>query len=255
MQEDDYPNLRELKRRGTPIGVPRLMSNKVSISCQLAVSVPIFYSKTEPVNGKLPLTFIPNAGQVHEDVLYYMQRSGRVFYFTREQSVFTFMEASSKQRKRFKVKPQEREKREAESPIRGITLALQFIGANPHVQVEGQHEAIGKVNYFIGNDPTKWVTDLSTYHEVIYKELWPGIDLLFTGKNGGLKYEFIVKPGANIEDIRLRYRGAEHLSLDEEGNLEIHTRYGILLEERPISIQEIEGQQVPVTSSFLLQKD
>ncbi|MCL6599008.1 MAG: SBBP repeat-containing protein [Alicyclobacillus macrosporangiidus] len=204
---------------------------------------------------KLPLTFIPNAGQVHPDVLYYMQRSGRSFYFTREQAVFTFMEASSKLRKRFKVRSKEREKGESESPLRGTALALQFVGANLHVQVEGQNEAVGKVNYFIGDDSTKWVTDLPTYHEVVYRELWPGIDLLFTGKSGRLKSEFIVQPGANIEDIRLRYRGAERLSLDEAGNLEIHTPYGILLEERPVSMQEIEGQQVPMPSSFLLQKD
>ncbi|MCL6600113.1 MAG: SBBP repeat-containing protein, partial [Alicyclobacillus macrosporangiidus] len=205
--------------------------------------------------GKLPLTFVPNVGQVHPDVLYYTQSSGRTFYFTREQAVFTFMETSSKQRKRFKVRPKEREKGEAESPIRGITLALQFIGANPHVQLEGRHEAIGKVNYFIGNDPTKWVTDLPTYHEVVYRDLWPGIDLLFTGKNGRLKSELIVKPGANIEDIRIRYQGAERLSLDDEGNLEIHTPYGTLLEERPVSMQEIEGQKVPVMSYFVLHKD
>ena len=149
----------------------------------------------------------------------------------------------------------EGEKGETESPIRRMNLALEFVGANPHVQVEGQHEAIGKVNCFIGNDPTKWVTDLSTYHEVVYRELWPGIDLLFTEKNGRLKSEFIVKPGANIEHIRLQYRGAERLSLDEAGNLEIHTRYGILLEERPVSMQEIEGKLVTVPSSFLLQKD
>jgi hypothetical protein len=205
--------------------------------------------------GKLPLTFIPNAGQVHEDVRYYIQKPSRMFYFTREQIVFTFMETSSKQRDRFKVRPKEREKGEVESPIRGIMLTLEFVGANPHVQVEGQHEAIGRVNYFIGNDPTKWVTDLPTYHEVVYRELWPGIDLLVTEKSGRLKSEFIVKPGANIEDIRLRYRGAEHLSLDETGNLEIHTQYGILLEERPVSMQEIEGQLVSVPCSFLLKKD
>jgi hypothetical protein len=205
--------------------------------------------------GKLPLTFIPNEGQVHEKVQYYTQGLGRTFYFTKEEAVFTFRKASSKKRKRFAADPQEREHIEEESPIRGMNLALQFIDANPHVEVEGQHEAIGKVNYFIGNDPTKWVTDLSTYHEVVYRELWPGIDLLFTEKNGRLKYDFIVRPGANIEDIRLRYHGAEHLSLDEAGNLEIHTRYGILLEEQPVSMQEIEGQQVPVTSSFLLKKD
>src|SRR6059058_2668207 len=115
--------------------------------------------------GKLPLSFIPNAGQVHEDVLYYMQRSGRAFYFTRMEAVFTFVEASSEQRKRSKAKPKEREKGEAESPIRRMNLDLQFVEANPNVQVEGRNEATGKVNYFIGNDPTKWVTDLSMYHE------------------------------------------------------------------------------------------
>jgi uncharacterized repeat protein (TIGR01451 family) len=64
----------------------------------------------------------------------------------------------------------------------------------------------------------------------------------------------VVQPGANIKDIRLTYRGTDGLSLDDEGNLQIETPYGVLIDERPISYQEINGQQVPVTSSFKLEQ-
>jgi hypothetical protein len=183
---------------------------------------------------RLPLTFIPNAGQTHEKVKYYIHSSGRAFYFTREEAEFRFWNLAS--------------------PVRRMNLGLQFVGANSDVELEGQHESEGKVNYFIGNDPTKWITNLPTYHEVVYRDLWPGVDLHFKEENGRLKYEFFVKPGANTADIRLRYRGVEQLSLDDEGNLEIHTPYGILLDERPVSMQEVEGKQSSVSSSYLLQK-
>jgi len=90
------------------------------------------------------------------------------------------------------------------------------------------------------------------YHEVVYRELWRGVDLVFRGGSRQLKYEFVVQPGAAIEDIQLTYRGAANLSLDERENLQIHTEYGILLDEKPVSYQKINGHQVRVDSSFVI---
>lgn len=81
------------------------------------------------------------------------------------------------------------------------------------------------------------------------------MDLVFYGENGRLKYDFVLQPSAKVDDIQLTYRGAEDLSLDEEGNLQIHTTYGLITDLRPVSFQEIDGQQVPVTSSFVLNQD
>lgn len=186
--------------------------------------------------GKLPLTFVPNTGHTHSSVHYYTQTSGYHIYFTPEEVVFVFAGNTPN------------------NENGGLALSLQFLGANSSVVMEGQQKDTGKVNYFIGNDPTKWYTELPTYREVVYRELWPGIDLVFRGENGHLKYDFVVQPGANWKDIRIAYHGAEGLSLDKEGNLLISTSLGVLTEQRPVSYQEIEGQQNSVKSRFVVKR-
>ena len=77
--------------------------------------------------------------------------------------------------------------------------------------------------------------------------------MVFAGQNGTLKYEFHVRPGARVSDIRLAYRGAKRLSLDRSGNLRIRTSLGTLTDTRPTSYQVVAGKRVPVRSVFTLE--
>lgn len=133
-----------------------------------------------------------------------------------------------------------------------MALALGFLGANPEVRPEGRRQGTGKVNYLIGNDPTKWHTGLPTYREIVDRELWPGVDMVFQETKGQLKYEFVLQPGAKLEAMRLAYRGADGLSLDEAENLLIRSPLGVFTDERPQSYQEIAGKRVSVESRFRL---
>ena len=135
----------------------------------------------------------------------------------------------------------------------GAALALRFLGSNRNVAIRGERPGPGRVNYLLGNDPAKWRTGLRTYERVVYRNLWPGVDMVFAGQNGELKYEFLVRPGARVRDIRLAYRGAKRLSLDRRGNLRIHTSLGVLTDTRPASYQFVAGKRVPVASSFALE--
>ena len=76
------------------------------------------------------------------------------------------------------------------------------------------------------------------------------IDLVYKGVSGGMKYEFIVHPGASPDNIRLAYTGIEGLSIDDKGNLIIHTALGDVKDERPYAYQEIDGQRVEVECKF-----
>ncbi|GIM46468.1 hypothetical protein DNHGIG_20170 [Collibacillus ludicampi] len=203
----------------------------------------------------LPLLFVPNVGQTNTRVHYFARGSRYGVYFTSEEVVFTFFPGTPRRchghPKRF---PCNKTVSEEESSFHGIALALHFLNANPVVIPEGKHEGTGKVNYLIGNEPSKWHTNLSTYHEVVYQGLWKGVDLVFQGWNGQLKYTFVVQPGTHPDVIQLFYRGADDLSLDEMGNLQIQTPYGVLIDERPTSYQIRDGQQVEVTSSFVVKQ-
>ncbi len=199
----------------------------------------------------MPLAFTLNAGQIDSKVNYYVKGGSFGFYFTTEEVVLTFIQRTSN------IDSFEDFTRDSSSKIDtsqdiGVTLALQFIGANPNVKIEGECKCRGKVNYFKGNDPSKWYTELPTYEKLIYRDLWPGIDLVFYGAMGQLKYEFIVHPGSSVQDIKLNYRGSDGIVLDEEGNLIINNQLGILIDEKPISYQKIQDRKVMIDSRFVV---
>ena len=201
--------------------------------------------------GKLPIAFMPNRGQVHQQIHYYSERPGLGIFFTPQEVRLTFLEKDGSMNEGKTISPSN--KNDLKKEVRnGMCLALSFLNGNPAVKLEGREEGAGTVNYLKGNNPEKWLTNLPAYHEVAFRELWPGIDLVFRGENGQLKYEFVVQPEAVIENIQLSYRGADDLSLDDSENLQIHTAYGVLLDEKPVSYQQIDGSEVPVDSSFMI---
>ena len=185
--------------------------------------------------GKLPLAFTANAGQTDPRVRYSAQGAGFSVFLTRREAMLA-LQRPGKQRRG-----------------KGAALALRFLGSNRNVAIRGERPGPGRVNYLLGNDPAKWHTGLRTYERVVYRNLWPGVDMVFAGQNGKLKYEFLVRPGARVSDIRLAYRGAKRLSLDRQGNLRIRTSLGVLTDTRPASYQLVAGKRVPVRSSFALQ--
>ncbi len=94
-------------------------------------------------------------------------------------------------------------------------LRIQLVGANASARVTGTDDLPGKANYFIGNDPSKWRTDVPTYAKVKYEGVYPGVDLVYYGTRGGeLEYDFVVAPGADPAAI----------TLDVEAGLSRHHR-------------------------------
>ena len=180
----------------------------------------------------LPVSFVENKGQLDHDVRYHAEGSGHAFYFTPDRLVLSF----------------------TDDPQTGFALALEFVGADPGVEPVGRGPAAGRVNYLRGDDPARWQTDLRTFSRVVYPGLWPGIDMVFRGDDGQLKYEFLVRPGAQVSDIRLGYAGIDGLSLDASGGLLVDTAGGTLPDSAPVSYQYVDGVQVPVDSRFLLGK-
>jgi hypothetical protein len=80
---------------------------------------------------------------------------------------------------------------------------MKLVGANPHPKVSGLDQLLGKSNYFIGNDPKKWRTNVANYAKVKYANVYPGVDLVYYGNQGKLEYDFVVQPGADPSSIQL----------------------------------------------------
>jgi hypothetical protein len=179
--------------------------------------------------GKLPLAFVPNEGQTDETVRYYAQGAGYGFYFTSEGAILSFAEGKGRG---------------------GHALALDFLGADPDATLEARKQLSGEVNYLMGDDPAKWEQGLTTHAELLYGGLWPGIDMAVRGEGGKLKYEFHLKPGSSVEDVRLGYRGAHGLKVGADGELLVRTPLGVLEDAAPVSYQRIGGERVPVKSRY-----
>ncbi len=144
----------------------------------------------------------------------------------------------------------------------GVTILLpsesaevQFLGANPGARLSGRNRVRARANYFVGNDPSQWRRNAPMYAQVVYDELYPGIDLVYTLRNGQLKSDLHVSPGADLSRVRIRYSGHASLAL-REGVLDVRLPSGeALREEIPAAYQEIGGQRRQVRVAFRLLDD
>ncbi|MBK5228795.1 MAG: SBBP repeat-containing protein [Actinobacteria bacterium] len=134
-------------------------------------------------------------------------------------------------------------------------VRLDLLGANRSAHPRALESLPGVVNYFIGNDPAKWRSDVSTFGRVSYREILPGIDVTYYGTNAGtLEYDFVVAPNADPKDIRVGFSGARAVTL-QDGALVITTASGAVTQEAPVLYQTIGGRRVPVAGAFSLDGD
>ncbi|MDF1513607.1 MAG: hypothetical protein P1S60_07345, partial [Anaerolineae bacterium] len=108
---------------------------------------------------------------------------------------------------------------------------LRFLGHNPDVALTGEAALASRANIFKGSDPAQWQRSLPLYRSVLYTALYPGIDLAYTVHDGKLKSDFIIHPGANVDDIRLYYPGCASMTF-QDGMLHVHFPSGEVLKEQ-----------------------
>ena len=106
-----------------------------------------------------------------------------------------------------------------ESKDRAATAQIRFVGANSEAQIAGGGKLTSKVNYFIGNDSSKWQIGLSTFANVQVTQLYPGINMIFHGNQRQLEYDFTVAPGANPNAVKMRFNGVDNISITPQGDL------------------------------------
>jgi hypothetical protein len=107
-------------------------------------------------------------------------------------------------------------------------------------------------NYFIGNDSAKWRTNVPTYAKVKYEGLYPGVDLVYYGNQGQLEYDFVVAPGVDPNEIRLKFHGAGKPRVDEKGDLLLLAKDEEMRFQKPVAYQELAGERKQVRGSYVL---
>jgi Chitobiase/beta-hexosaminidase C-terminal domain/Bacterial Ig-like domain (group 3)/Bacterial Ig-like domain (group 1)/FG-GAP-like repeat/Beta-propeller repeat len=131
-------------------------------------------------------------------------------------------------------------------------VQMQLDRAKQGQRLIGEDKLSGIANYFIGNNPERWQTNVPTFRQVKYADPYPGIDLVYHGNGRQLEYDFIVKPGAKSRRIRLRFLGPTALNLDSAGDLQVSTKGGQIVFRRPIAYQDENGARRQVDVSFVL---
>ncbi len=111
---------------------------------------------------------------------------------------------------------------------------------------------LGTANYFIGNDPKKWYSNVPTYAKVKYTGVYPGVDLIFYGNQQHLEYDFVVAPRADTTAIRLHFAGIRKLKLNKKGDLEVIAKNGEITFHKPVVYKMDHGQRRPVAGRFTL---
>ncbi|MCU0430298.1 MAG: T9SS type A sorting domain-containing protein [Cytophagaceae bacterium] len=136
-----------------------------------------------------------------------------------------------------------------------LGFSVQFVNACAQPEIVGEQMQHTRFNFLKGNNPQAFVTDVASYEQIRYKDLYPGIDLVYYNKNNQLKYDFILEPHANISSISLLYQGIDRLHLNEKGELEMTVRWGTLLDRKPYSYQEINGKRKEVKVAYMLKDE
>jgi hypothetical protein len=137
----------------------------------------------------------------------------------------------------------------AETPP-GLPLRIKWVGANAKARVVPEEELRTKVNYFLGNNPGQWRTQVSTFGKVRYESVYPGVDLVYYGNQRQLEYDWVLAPGANPETIAWRYEGAEKILIEKDGDLVVHTIGGMVRHHRPVAYQNVDGKRQPITADY-----
>lgn len=185
----------------------------------------------------LPLAFEANRGQVDARAKYVARGERFTLFLTQEGAVFDLQPPDAGPASR--------------PPARAVAVALDPVGAEPAPRVVGRHRRDATSSYFVGDDASRWRRGVPTFGRVRYRDLYPGVDMVFRGTRSGAEYDFVVAPGSDPDRIGYRLRGADVLRI-EDGDLVAGTAVGDFVHRAPVAYQVVDGRRQAVEARFRL---
>src|SRR5271157_234615 len=183
-------------------------------------------SKAKAIVAAQPLAFEANQGQADQSVKFLARARGYAAFLTSNESVVRTND--------------------------GAALTMKLRNGNPSPKVQGEDLQPGKSNYLLGNDRSKWIVGVPHYSKVRAKDVYPGIDAVYSGNERQIEYDYVVSPGVDPGQIRMDFAGASKIAVNSDGDLELRTATGVMLAHKPVVYQTINGQRKPVTGDFVL---
>ncbi len=216
-----------------------------SASAPAAPASPLAKPSAAQHYGDLPLAFEPNRGQAGDPVQFLSHSTGHLLLLEQNQAVL-----------RVVAKPRAKDGKNPAGQ-RSDEIKIRFANANRNSEILPLDIQPGKSNYFLGNDPAKWRTNLENYSQVRYKSLYPGVDLVFYGNQRMLEHDFIVQPGADYRAIALDISGSRKIRKNADGSviIEVLSGSGTVRFSAPRIYQVRDGQDIDVSGGYRLKKN
>src|SRR3989454_6016770 len=205
--------------------------------------------------GKLPLSFEANHGQTDRRVKFLSRGRGYSLFLTSNETVLSLSKPATPTAQRRMDTVAMRQEGAENKAITTTVLRMRLVDANPAADISGLEELPGKSNYFIGNDPKKWRTSVPNYARVKYRDIYPGVDLVYYGNQRELEYDFLVAPGGDPKAIRLGMEGAKKAVIDAQGDLVLHTDDGDVRLQKPTVYQEVDGAKQAIAGHYVLRDE
>jgi hypothetical protein len=189
--------------------------------------------QTPAAFGRLPMSFEPNQGQSDSRVKFLARGNGYGLYLMPTEAVLALPVRS-------------------QNGLSQTAVEMTLQGANRNSDMAATEELPGHSNYFIGKDPSRWRRNIAQFARVVSREVYPGIDLAFYGKQGRLEYDFDVNPGADPGQIEIAFKGAKNLHIAGNGDLVLAVDGGELRFAAPQVYQKFATGIQSVSGSFVL---
>jgi hypothetical protein len=219
---------------------------------------------TGPVNtlGDRGLTFVENKGQFDQRVKFRASSARGTLWLTQNGIVFDFLRPKPEDPRRQLAQPHLLSRDVSvsgmtpnppiEKQVQRHVIYQDFVGASGDVVIETKRVQQRAYNFFSGSDQSKWQTQVRGYSEIVYHNLWKGVDLRLYEKGADLEQEFILRPGAEARQVHIAYQGIQRLGVEKDGALLIETVAGEMRESAPRIYQEIASRRVMVEGRFKL---
>ncbi|MDD3732021.1 MAG: SBBP repeat-containing protein, partial [candidate division Zixibacteria bacterium] len=196
------------------------------------------------------LYFISNRGQWDDRVLYRTNTTGVNIWFLKEGVLYQFTRFHDSG---FSPAYNHYDKGyNASIKLDLLTLKVSLNNANQSPVVIAEDELPYKCHYFLSANPQNWLTDVPSYQALIYKDIYPGIDLKYYGHKDCLEYDFMIAPGADLSQISLSYEGAVSMTVNENGELLVETGWSRIVEHKPKIYQIYRGQRITLDGQYVL---
>lgn len=217
----------------------------------------VFFSFAQEVNSfscnSCNIKWTENKNQWDERIRYLLELDDDRMILENNGFTFDFKDHAALENIYKKAKGGHPELSAEERIVKGHVYKVSFLNSRRDVQLQPCEPIIGHRNYFLGKDKSKWASNIKEYRRVIYKNLYSGIDANLYGQDGSFKYDFIVQPNTEVQQIQMLYYGVENISLSD-GNLVVKTSVNEVIEQKPFAYQMIEGKQQEVECNFVLSK-